>query len=439
MTRTAGACYGLGAILTAIAPGLRAQQPVPVDRIVAIVGTQPILSSQLEEELAQAQATGQTLPQDSAGRMALRRRILGSLVDMELMVQQAQRDTTVKVTEQEVQDAVEATVRNVRSRFPSETEFQRQLRLAGFGGSEEYRRWLAESQRRAILSQRLQEQLRQKQMLKPIPPSDAQMRAFWEENHGAAEKRPAVVSFRQIVMMPQPDSAARTRARATAESLLVALRAGADFAATARAVSADPASRDSGGSLGWFRRGTMVKPFEAVAFRLRPGEISNVVETSFGYHIIQVERIQPAEVLARHILIAPVISPEQIARTRALADSIHDVMARTNGAAFDTLARRFGDENVPKLAELIPPSQLAPEYQRLLAADSTLGLKPVLVIGEGSARLQFAVIDVTKRLPEGDVTFDDVREQIRSRLAQDLGLQHYLDRLRRQTYIDIRL
>ena len=65
--------------------------------------------------------------------------------------------------------------------------------------------------------------------------------------------------------------------------------------------------------------------------------------------------------------------------------------------------------------------------------------KRIVLIGAGSARQQFAVIDVTKRLPEGDVTFDDVREQIRSRLAQDLGLQHYLDRLRRQTYIDIRL
>ena len=439
MTRRATVWSGLGAMVLAVAPPLCAQQPVPVDRIVAIVGSQPILSSQLEEELAQAQATGQTLPQDSAGRTALRRRILSSLVDMELMVQQAQRDTTVKVTEQEVQDAVEATVRNVRSRFPSETEFQRQLRLAGFGGSEEYRRWLAESQRRAILSQRLQEQLRQKQMLKPIPPTDAQMRAFWEENRGAAEKRPAVVSFRQIVLTPQPDSAASARARATAESLLVALRAGADFAATARALSADSATRDSGGSLGWFRRGTMVKPFEAVAFRLRPGDISNVVETSFGFHIIQVDRVQPAEVLARHILIAPQISPAQIAKTRALADSIHGVMARTAGAAFDTLARRFADENAPKLAELMPPSTLGQEYQRLLAADSTLGLKPVLVIGAGSARPQFVVMDVTKRLPEGDVTFEDVREQIRSRLAQDLGLQHYLDRLRRQTYIDIRL
>lgn len=438
MTVTARRRVGVLALLVG-APALRAQQPMPIDRIVAIVGTQPILASQLEEEMAQAQATGQAVPQDSAGREAWRRRIVNALVDMELMVQQAQRDTTVKVTEQEVQDAVEATVRNVRARFTSELEFQRQLRQAGFGGVEEWRRWLTESQRRAILSQRLQEQLRQKQVIKPIAPSEAQLRAFWEENRGPAERRPPVASFRQIVMLPHPDSAAQANARATAESLLTALRAGADFAATARAVSADSTTRDSGGTLGWFRRGTMVKPFEAVAFRLRPGELSGVVETSFGFHIIQVVRVQPAEVLARHILIQPAIAPAQVEAARALAESVRAAMARTNGAAFDSLARLYADENAPKLAEAVPLTALAPEYQRLFAADSTLGLKPVLALGEGGARPQFVVLDVTKRQPEGEVSFDDVREQIRSRLSQDLGVQHYIDRLRRQTYIDIRL
>ena len=424
----------LGAALPATA---RAQAPVPVDRIVAVVGSRPILSSQLDEELAQAQATGQVLPQDSVGRTALRRRILTSLVDMELLVQQAERDTTVKVTEQEVQDAVEQTVKNVRGRFASELELQRQLRLAGFGSAEEWRRWLTESQRRAILSQRLQDHLRQKGTLKPIPPTDAQLRAFWEANKGQSQRRPAVVSFRQVVVLSQPDSAARRTARATAESLLTALRVGGDFAAAARRLSADSATRDSGGSLGWFRRGTMVKPFEATAFRLRPGQISDVVETVFGYHIIQVDRIQPAELLARHILIAPVISPAQIEAARQRAESVHAALAR--GGSFDSLARAYGDENAPKLAEAVPLSELGPEYQQLFARDSTLGLKPVLAIGANSPRPQFAVLEVTARQPEGELAFEDVREQIRGRLAQDLGVQHYVDLLRRQTYIDIRL
>lgn len=420
----------------AVAPVARAQHAVPVDRIVAVVGTQPILASQLEEELAQAQASGQAMPQDSAGRAALRRRILNNLVETELLVQQAQQDTTVKVTEQEVQDAVEQTVRNVRGRFTSETEFQQQLRLAAFGGVEEWRRWLTENQRREILRTRLIENLRQREKIKPIQPTDAQMRAYWEENRGQAQQRPANASFRQIVILPQADSAARARARTTAESLVVVLRHGADFAELARRLSADSTTRDSGGTLGWFRRGTMVKAFEETAFRLKPGEISDVVETEFGFHIIQVQRVQPAEVLARHILIAPEVSPAQIEATRRLADSVRAALAR--GASFDSLAQRYGDVNVPKLAEGVAIAQLGPEYQHLFAADSTTGLKPVLELSAASARPQFVVLEVTARQAEGEVTYDDVRDQIRTQLAQELGVRHYVDQLRRQTYIDIR-
>ncbi|MGE5760383.1 MAG: hypothetical protein ACM37V_08530, partial [Gemmatimonadota bacterium] len=75
MIRFGGRPLLVVALGAALAPVARAQNTVPVDRIVAVVGSQPILSSQLEEELAQAQASGQTLPQDSAGRAALRRRI----------------------------------------------------------------------------------------------------------------------------------------------------------------------------------------------------------------------------------------------------------------------------------------------------------------------------------------------------------------------------
>src|SRR2546428_37148 len=132
----------------------RAGTDRPVDRIVAIVGTKPILASQVEEQLVLAQSQGVKMPEDSAGRDAARRQVLSQMVDEELLVQQAERDTTIKVTDQEVQDAVEQTVQNVRKQFTSIPEFQTQLRAAGFVSEEEWRRWLADQQRRAILQQR---------------------------------------------------------------------------------------------------------------------------------------------------------------------------------------------------------------------------------------------------------------------------------------------
>jgi len=424
-----------GAPRRAEAQGERASAR-PVDRIVAIVGSKPILASQVEEQLVLAQAQGLKMPTDSAGRDAVRRQVLSQMVDEELIVQQAERDTTIKVTDQEVQDQVEQTVQNVRKQFGSTADFQEQLRAAQFLSEEEWRRWLADQQRRAILQQRLLDQLRQKGKLRPIPPTDAQLRQFWEENKARQPKRPAAISFRQIVIAPQPDSAAKARARQLAESLVVVLRHGAKFADVAKQFSADSASREQGGELGWFRRGVMVKEFEDVAFRLRPGDISDPVPTDFGYHIIQVERVQPAEVLARHVLITPTISAAQIALARRAADSVHDALLR--GASFDSLARRYGDPEEGKVVPDLPLSQLPPDYQRAIGSDSVPGLKPVFEIGADSKRPKFVVFELTKRLPEGELSFDEVKDRIRESLGQQLTVQHYLDTLRRTTYVDLR-
>jgi len=407
-----------------------------VDRVVAVVGTKPILASQVEEQLVLAQSQGAKVPEDSAGRDAARRQILSQMVDEELLVQQAERDTTIKVTDQEVQDAVEQTVQNVRKQFTSITEFQAQLRAAGFVSEEEWRRWLADQQRRSILQQRLIEGLKQKGKLRPIPPSDAEMHDFWEANRAQQPKRPAAISFRQIVVVPKPDSSASARALQLAESLVVALRAGASFAEVAKKYSADSASREQGGELGWFRRGVMVKQFEEVAFRLRPGAISDVVPTEFGYHIIQVERAQPAEILARHILIQPTISAAQLAIARRQADSVHDALA--HGAPFDSLARSYADPNEPKLADALPVSQLPPDYEKVVGSDTVPGLKPVFQVGAGSPRPRFVVFELVKRLPEGELSFDEVKDRIRDGLGQQLAVKHYLDLLRRTTYVDVR-
>lgn len=439
------ALFALAVAALLVAPA-HAQEPQPVDRIVAIVGTRPILASEVEEELIQAQAQGQQLPPDSAGRMIVRRQILERIIELEILVQQAQRDTSIKVTDQEVLDQVEQTYQNVRKQFRSENEFRDQIRQARFGSVEEWRRWLADQQRRELYAQRLIESQRQQGKLRPIPPTEAQMREFWEQNRASQPKRPETVSFRQIVVKAVADSNARRIASQRAESLMVELRRGADFASAAKRFSDDSASAAQGGELGWFRRGVMVKEFEDMAFRLRPGEISPVVETAFGFHIIKVERTQPAEILARHILIMPEISPEQVVRARQLADSLHALLAQdpvgtgvTLGSRFDQLAKTYGDPLEPKLAEDAPLTELPPEYGEIVANDTTLGLKPVVALGAITQRPKFVVLEVTGRHGAGELQYEDVKLRIRQSLSDQLAIRNFVDQLRRQTYIDVRL
>ena len=428
----------LVAAMAAVAVPAALPAQVPLDRIIAVVGDHPILASEVEERLLVSAQQGQ-IPTDSAARAALRGRILQQMINEELEVQQALRDTSIKVTDQEVQDQVESQVKAVKAQIPDPNEFLRQLHIAGFTTVEEWRRKVAEDQRRQILVSRLLENLRQNDKLRPIPPNDAQMRAFWDLHKNEVGKRPANVSYRQIVILPQPDSAARAAALHLADSLYQALRAGADFPTLAKKFSADSASAVQGGELGWFRRGVMVKPFEDAAFRLKPGDISPPVETKFGFHIIQVERLQPAEVLARHILIVPVISAAQIQKARRLADSVYTLWK--NGASFDSLAARYSDPDEQKLVENEPltgQTPIAAEYVTAVTQDTTMGIKPVIVVGANAPRPKFAVIEVTGRQAAGDVTFDDVKETIKARVASDLAEAHYIDQLRHATYVDVR-
>lgn len=113
-----------------------------------------------------------------------------------------------------------------------------------------------------------------------------------------------------IALHPELDP---QKARAKADDVLRRLRAGEDFAALAKQFSSDPSNKETGGDLGWFGRGQMVQTFEDAAFALKPGELSGVVETQFGFHIIRLEERRTGtsargtsieEVHARHILIS---------------------------------------------------------------------------------------------------------------------------------------
>jgi peptidyl-prolyl cis-trans isomerase SurA len=424
----------LGATAQAAAQG----QTVVVDHVVAVVGNKPVLASQVDEDLFAKQAQGTPVPtSDSAAMLALRTDILNELIDQELLVQQALRDTSIKVTDQEVATLVDAQVKKVRGGFTSEMDYKNELKKAGFGTPEEYRRWLMEQQRRTLLQQKLMDSLREQGKIKPVPPSEKQMMDFYNANKARMGKRPATISFKQIVIGPRADSSAKARALALADSIYAALREGADFATAARRFSQDPGSREQGGELGWLRRGPPLAPeFEKVAFNLKPGVISRPVESPFGYHIIQVQRSQPAEIDVRHILIMPEVTDADAAAARQRADAV--MLALKAGAPFDSVQRAEHDQSEEREATQVPISQLPPAYQKALATADSGTVTPVFVLDAPNNRSKYAVAWVTGRTDEGIVSFEDVREMIRNLLTKQLGEQRYVLQLRQSSYVDVR-
>lgn len=423
-------------------------QPVPqfrcdtsaasVDRVVAVAGEEPILSSQVEEEIFTQRGQQGPLPRTELEFRALCRQVISDLVDAEIMVQVAMRDTTIQVTDQEVSEGAEEQFRNVRKRFTSELDFRNELARSGFQTPEEFRRWLTESQRKAALRNRLLAKLREEGQLKPVQPTDRELREYFEQFKNDLPQRPAAISFRNVIVSPQAQPEARERARAQADSILAELRKGADFASAARRFSQDPVSAAQGGDLGWFRRGQMVSAFEQVAFGLKPGVVSEPVETPFGFHIIQVQRVQPAEVQARHILLMPEITDADADSALTLATGIAEALRA--GAAFDSVAKLHHDPGEEREAEDVPVNQLPDEYKEGIgAADSGAVVPPFAIRKATGLRRKYVVMEVLKRRGEGAIAYEDVKDQIRRRLADELATRRYLDRLRRATYVDFRL
>lgn len=429
------------ATLGAAGAELRAQERqgelVLVDRIVAIVGDVAIPLSRLEEQINLMRSQGVRLPTDSAELERFRRELVERLIDDELLVQEARRDTAIVVDDAQVQRAVEEVMRRVRQQFRSDLEFERELRRSGFGTVEEYRRWIADQRRRELLQEALVRKLEQGGKLRSVQPTQAEMQAFYERVVQEQPTRPASVTFRQIVVQPQADSAAVLRAFMLADSLVRELRAGADFAQVARRFSDDPATRERGGELGWFRRGTMTPAFEEVAFRLRPGYISSPVRTPFGFHIIQVQRAEPAEIQARHILIAPEISEANARRAREIADSLVVLLRR--GASFDSLLRVHHDPAEESFVANVVRDSLPPAYREALAGAKDGDIVGPVVVERPDGGIRYAVVKVEQMRPEGPYTFDELRERIRAQLAREGALRQYLNELRKRTYIEIRL
>jgi peptidyl-prolyl cis-trans isomerase SurA len=423
-------------------PG-RSQAPaspeLPVERIVAVVGNRAILFSDVLEVINQRRAQGMQVPTDSAAQADLARQVVGELVDEELLVERAKGDTSIHVSETEISTAVDRQYRKVREQFKSDLEMRQALQSAGFGTPEEYRRSLTDQMRRRQLQEKVVDKLRQTGKLVPVPVSESDISEAFEKNKGTLPRRPATIAFRQIVIAPRPSQKARAAALARAESLLVEIRKGGDFEQIAKRESMDQATKETGGDLGWNRRGVMVPDFDRMMFALNPGQVSPVIETVFGYHIIKVDRVQPAEVKARHILIRPAIDSADIARARVEADSVAAEWRR--GASFDSLALAHHDPSEERVVpEPVDRAQLPPSYTKPVegkrAGDIT---DPFTITDPGTGKPKYVVLQVTEIHEAGDYTVADLRETIRSQLQQERSFRRLLDSLRRATYVSVRM
>jgi peptidyl-prolyl cis-trans isomerase C len=266
------------------APPTPAAKPVPAQlpEIVARVNGESISGKDLEDAVRAVAGQAGPIPPDERDRVY--RGVLDNMVGYRLMIQEAKaRKVTVADAE------VEAQVAQIRAQFPSDAQFQQAL--AAQKTTLEAIRNDARDEMSA--SKLVDTEIAAKVAVKPEAITD-----FYQKNQDKFQQGPRVRASHILIGIPQnADVATKQQAKTKAEGLLKDLKAGKDFAATAKANSQDPGSAPNGGDLGYFEQGQMVPPFEQAAFALKPGEMSEVVETQFGYHIIKVAEKQDSRVV----------------------------------------------------------------------------------------------------------------------------------------------
>jgi peptidyl-prolyl cis-trans isomerase SurA len=429
------------ALLAAAPAALAAQNPAPapqqgeelVDRVVAVVGDTALLLSDVQEEVAQMRAAGRPVPPDADGQAALVRQIVQTRVN-DLVALQAARLAGVTVGDDEVERTVDQEIREIRGRFPSEADFNAALAQSGLTLPEFRANRIAQTRSRMMVARFISQRVGS--AVKPAV-TDAEIQAAFESQRTQLGTRPATVSFEQVIVEPTPSDSAKAAARREAEQVVEELRKGGDFEVLARRFSDDPGSKERGGDLGWFKQGQMVRPFEQVAFAMRPGDVSGIVETQFGFHIIKLEKARAGERQARHVLIRPEVNDADRERARVRADSVF--AAAQGGADMNALAERFNTPADQRSAEDVPLERLPPAYAPVMqgaAAGSVLG--PVQLEG-GTQGVGWAILKVNEQRPAGEYTLEEFREQVRESVQQQKIQQQVLQELLRSTYVRVTL
>ena len=431
--------------LLLVATPLAAQQPAAktpelVDRIVAVVGDSVIFDSELQEMLIQMEAAGQTVPRnDSVALRKLKLQMLEERIERLVMLQAAQRDTTIKLTDAQITQQVENVINQRRQQMGGQAQLDAALRQARMT-MQEWRDQLTQEVRGQSMIQQLLAKLGRDR--KPPPITEQKLREEFDKAKAAGRlpARQATIAFRHIVLPPRASDSARAVARAKADSILGLVRKGEDFVALAKRFTEEPGGQERGGDLGFARPETFVKEFADAISVMRPGDVVGPIETTFGFHIIKLEKVRGPERQSRHILIIPATSDADSERLLERGREVAEKMKA--GVDIDSLAKAVGSTELRTQVEVMRDrlQQISPQYAENLASAKKGDVVGPFLVQQGD-RMSAVIVKVDNVREAGEQSWDDpaVRAVFRSQIEQQRLISELIDELRRQTYIDIRL
>lgn len=306
-----------------------------IDGVIGVVGNKVILHSEVEGQLVQAKQNSISVDDDT------RCLIYQDLLFQSLLVNQAELDSVV-VSEDQVNSELDQ-----RIRF-----FEQQI-----GGKEKLEEFYGKSiaEIKDEFYSLIESRMKADQM-KSIITSDIAITPKEIKKYYADFDRDSIplvgsrVEVSHIIKQPVVSEKIKKETKEKLKGWRKDILSGErTFASTAVLYSNDPGTRTDGGEFGWVSRGTFVPEFDRIAFKMKEGEISEVFETDYGFHILELFERRGDQYSGRHILLIPKISNEDLAKSKVFLDSVYNLIEK-NVYTFEEAAEKFSDDNESKFS-----------------------------------------------------------------------------------------
>jgi peptidyl-prolyl cis-trans isomerase C len=272
--------------LAASIPALAKEAKSPPEKAAVVNGvviTQKELAKELDFHLQRFSRQGVQLSKEQMDN--LKNKVLENLIDREILYQESQK-AGIKVDNNKINEEMSA----VKKRFPNEDEYKKALSAMKISENDIKKQIKEKLAINALIDMKITQK---------IVVTDKETKAFYD-NHPDLFKQPEQVRASHILIKVEAgaDQQKKSQAKQKIKQIQKELKGGQDFAVLAKKYSEDKGSSANGGDLGYFSRGQMVKPFEDAAFGLKPDEVSGIIETRFGYHLIKVYDKKPGKIMA---------------------------------------------------------------------------------------------------------------------------------------------
>ena len=399
-----------------------------LDRIVATVDNDLILESELNAQV-QFYALNNKVDPATPG---LRAQVLQSMVNEKLVLAKAIEDS-VTVTDDEVQQQMDAVIQQRIQQYGSEARLEEMYGMPLSRIKREFR----EDLRKNLLSQRLQQQHLGNTTIGRFEVED-----FFRTYKDSLPRVPEECELSEIGIAPKVNDLAKAVTRTRLKAILDSVRNGADFSAMAKRYSQDPGSAPQGGDLGFVRRGMFVKDFETAVFAMSDSQISEIVETEHGLHIIQLVERRGDAVHARHILLRIERSKEGDDASIRLLDSLRT--RALAGESFAELARKYSelrDNTIGGNIGTAEIDQVNPSFRPAIDTLKEGNISAPVKVPENTG-YKYYIVWLRKRTPPHSMSLEQDYHKVESialnfKRTRDYGV--WMDELKNQFYWQTRL